>query len=145
MSSLKPHKRGRSWTSKEECWAGRKSCKTRDKASWTWGSSQKKPSSKLVLLQLQSSLVIRPTNVVLFWWCAVLMHVRCEYVCYELVCLVMWTCDACHMWTCDSISTVTLVCLVIWTCDACHIRAHKQHLKIRKEYEKFIVGNLVIE
>jgi hypothetical protein len=54
-------------------------------------------------LQLQSSLVMRPADTVLFWWCALAMHVRCEYVCYELVCLVMWTCDAGHMWTCDAI------------------------------------------
>jgi hypothetical protein len=34
---------------------------------------------------------MRPVDAVLFWWCALLMHVRCEYVCYELVFLVMWT------------------------------------------------------
>jgi hypothetical protein len=27
---------------------------------------------------------LRPADVVLFWWCALLMHVRCEYVCYDL-------------------------------------------------------------
>jgi hypothetical protein len=27
---------------------------------------------------------MHPADAVLFWWCALVMHVRCEYVCYDL-------------------------------------------------------------